>query len=164
MFAGLAVQCDHLWTAQASGAPFLLIPAARRPDQAGRQSVDDRRQDVHDSRRELAILAVEVRAFALVTARSESEDLGRSDVAGKLQDIFANRKRLVQIRDLWGFWSAADYAQYSGVRHLRLRARAEERVGIGRFCPRLFVFVHRLVLTAGLTIFARLGATAMLIR
>ena len=71
----------HFRTAKARRFTFLLIPATFRPDAARRQYFDRARQDLHDACGELAVLAVEVNAFALFTTRSEAKDVARIYVA-----------------------------------------------------------------------------------
>jgi hypothetical protein len=73
--------CGDLRAAKARSFTFLLIPATFRPDAARREYFDRARQNLHDACGELAVLTVEVNAFALFATRREAKNVTRIYVA-----------------------------------------------------------------------------------
>jgi len=78
---------------------LLRKPAAIGPDAAGRQSGDNRRNQLHQLCCETAVGSIEVTATLFLTRRGDSQYLGGRNGAGERQQIGAYRHRPFKPRD-----------------------------------------------------------------
>src|SRR5438874_7607157 len=111
-----------LGTASACSSTFLQIPSALLADNTGRERLNCRRQDLHDSRGQPAISAIEVRTLVLGAGCCETKHLGRFQREAAGEDFGRSRQILLEILQHRSRSIALHHAQHPALVHTRLRA------------------------------------------
>src|SRR5215469_8089704 len=132
---------NYLRTAKARGAAFLLIPAARGSNQAGRKTFRHCWKNLHDACGQPAARAVEVGAAVFVASRRNAKYLPWSHRCSTREQLIRDGNVLIQIPKFGPLRHAGHHAEQPRVLHVRLSAGAKQRFG----WRRSYLVHHRVV-------------------
>jgi hypothetical protein len=112
-------RCD-LGAPLARGGTLLAEPPAFGADAALRQPIDGRGQYLHDTRRQAAVGAIEVRASTCLARRRQAENLGRMKRSRHSEHVRRGGQEFIEIGDLPAIGGLLNDAEHAGTVYARL--------------------------------------------